>query len=239
MGNKITHLPLLDLRHLASLDELKSVEEIAFIGTILLSNRLKDNIYSISMHHVGSVVTVPSDKNVKLVTGSTRIGGAFLENAGGDPDALLLVVGEMVVTSPFAKVGYSSVIVTGELFAPKASESVLAQAISQLNGELYFYEREPLVLTGRDWFGHEFFACLEEPVTLILRGDFQIEADVSPDLLREKVAAVYLWGNVQTVSSSQSSVLLARTVVKYGDIRPEQASEQATGQATGQATEQA
>lgn len=227
MSRKITHLPLLDLRHLESLDELKSMEEIAFIGTILLSDKMKDNIYGIPMHHVGSVVTVPSDKNVKLVTGSMKVGGAFLENAGGDAEALLLVVGELLVTSPFAKVGYSSVIVTGEVFAPKASESVLAEAVSQLYGEMYFYEREPRVFTGRDSFGREFFECLEEPVTLVLRGDFQIDADVTPDLLREKVAALYLWGNVQTSTSSQASVLLARSAVKYGDIRTEQAPEQA------------
>lgn len=216
---KITHLGLLDLRHLRSVDELRHVTEIAYVGTILLSDQLEGSINSIPMHHVGSIVTIPSDMKVKLLTGDLKLQGDFLENANGDPEETLLVTGGLMITSPFQKVGYKSLILTGEIFAPKECTHVLTSSISQLYGELHFYENEPRMFYGRDRFGHDFFSYLKKPVTLFLRGEFSIEADVSPELLQEKVSEVFLWGNVQTADSKQASLLLALTAVKYGDIR--------------------
>ena len=216
---KITHLGLLDLRHLRSIDELNNITGISHVGTILLSDQLEGSINSIPMHHVGSVVTILSTMKVKVLTGDVKLRGDFLENASGDPEEILLVTGGLMLTTPFQKVGYKSVILTGEIFAPKACEQVLTSSISQFYGELHFYEHEPRLFTGQDQFGHDFFFYLKKPVSLFLRGVFSIEADVSPELLHEKVAEVYLWGNIQTADSKQASLLLALTALKYGDIR--------------------
>lgn len=216
---KITHLGLLDLRHLRSVDELTDVSGISHVGTILLSDQLEGSINRIPMHHVGSIVTVPLDMKVKLLTGDLKLRGEFLENANGDPNETLLVTGGLMITSSFQKVGYKSLILTGEIFAPKECEYILTSSVSQLYGELHFYESEPRIFTGQDQFGHDFFSYLKKPVTLFLRGEFTIEADVSPELLQEKVSEVFLWGNVQTADSKLSSLLLALTTVKYGDIR--------------------
>jgi hypothetical protein len=110
-------------------------------------------------------------------------------------------------------------ILTGEIFAPKECEHTLTSSISQLYGELFFYAHEPRMFSGQDRFGHDFFAYLKQPVTLFLRGEFSIEADVTRELIQEKVSEVYLWGSVQTADSKQASLLLALTALKYGDIR--------------------
>ncbi|WP_274365881.1 hypothetical protein [Paenibacillus thermotolerans] len=220
---KITHLGLLDLRHLRSVEELHNVTEISHVGTILVSDQLDGSINSIPMHHVGSIVTIPSDLKVKLLTGDVKLRGDFLENASGDPDETLLVTGVLMITSPFQKVGYKSLILIGEIFAPKECEHLLTSSISQMCGELYFYESEPKIFTGQDRFDHDFFSYLKKPVTLFLRGDFIIEADVTPELLQEKVTELYLWGNVQTADRKQASLLLALTALKYGEIRAVQA----------------
>lgn len=220
---KISHLGLLDLRHLRSVDELENVTEISHVGTILVSDQLEGSINSIPMHHVGSIVTIPVDMKVKLLTGDLKLRGEFLENANGDPDETLLVTGGLMITSPFQKVGYKSLILTGEIFAPKECEHILTSSISQLYGELFFYAHEPRMFSGQDRFGHDFFTFLKQPITLFLRGEFSIEADVTPELLQEKVSEVYLWGNVQTADSKQASLLLALTSLKYGDIRAVQA----------------
>ncbi|AIQ54771.1 hypothetical protein [Paenibacillus sp. FSL R7-0331] len=216
---KITYLGLLDLRHLRSVDELRNVTEISYVGTILISDQLEGSIHNIPMHYVGSVVSIPSDMKVKVLSGDLKLHGDFLENEGGDPEETLLVTGGLIITSPFQKVGYKSLILTGEIFAPKECEYVLTSSISQLYGELHCYESEPRMFSGQDRFGHDFFFYLKKPVTLILRGEFSIEADVSPELLHEKVSEVFLWGNVQTADSKQASLLLALTALKYGDIR--------------------
>jgi hypothetical protein len=57
-GN-ITHMGLLDLRHLNSIDELANVKEIAYVGTILIPERLQSSIAGIPMHHIGSIVAIP------------------------------------------------------------------------------------------------------------------------------------------------------------------------------------
>ena len=131
---KITHLGLLDLRHLRSVDELKNVTGISHVGTILLSDQLEGSINRIPMQYVGSIVTIPSDMKVKLLTGDLKLRGDFLENANGDPDETLLVTGGLMITSPFQKVGYKSLILTGEVFALKECEHILTSSISQLYG---------------------------------------------------------------------------------------------------------
>jgi hypothetical protein len=219
---KITHMGLLDLRHLRSIDELANVTRISHIGTILVSDQLQGSINRIPMNHVGSILTLPADMKVKLLTGDLKLSGDFLENANGDPDETLLIVGTLMITSPLRKIGYKSLILTGELVAPKGSEPILTSAISQLIGELYFYADEPRLFTGQDRFGSDFFQYLKQPVTLFLRGEFSIEPDVTPELLQAKVSEVFLWGNIRTANSKQAALLLALAAVKYGDILVEQ-----------------
>lgn len=216
---KITHLNLLDLRHLRSIDELANITEISHVGTILISDQLEGSINSIPMHHVGSIVTIPSDIKVKILTGDLKLRGDFLENVNGDSDETLLIAGGLMITSPIEKIGYTSLILTGEIFAPIECEHILTSSISQFYGDLYFYENEPRIFSGQDRFGYDFFSYLKKPVTLFLRGDFSIEADVTSELLQEKVSKVYLWGNIQTADSKQASILLALAALKYGDIR--------------------
>lgn len=189
---KVSHLGLLDLRHLRSVEELANVTGISHVGTILVSDHLEGSINSIPMHHVGSIVILPVELKVKLLTGDLKLGGEFLENTGGNPDETLIVTGGLTITSPFQKIGYHSLILTGEIIAPKVCEHTLVSSISQLYGELFFYTQEPRMFSGQERFGHDFFAYLKQPVTLFLRGDFIIEADVTPELLQEKVSEVYL-----------------------------------------------
>ncbi len=216
---KITHLGLLDLRHLRSVEELANVTEISHVGTILVSEQLDGSISNIPMHHVGSIVTIPAEMKVKLLTGDLKLRGEFLENANGNPDETLIVAGGLMITSPFQKVGYKSLILTGEIFAPKECEHELTASLSQLYGELFLYTHEPRMFSGDDLFGREFFAYLKQPVTMFLRGDFVIEADVPLELLQEKVSEVYLWGSIQTANRKQAALLLTLTTLKYGDIR--------------------
>lgn len=219
----ITHMGLLDLRHLNSVDELANVKEIAYVGTILIPERLQGNIAGIPMHHIGSIVAIPDGMKITVLSGDVKLRGEFLEHKSGDPDETLLVSGELTITSPFVQVGFKSIIVTGELFAPKPCEPALAASISQLYGEVHFYSHEPRMFTGQDRFGSDFFTYLKQPVSLFLRGEFAIEDDVSPELLHEKVAELYLWGSIRTADRKQAGLLQAVTALKYGDISPERA----------------
>ncbi len=218
----ITHLGLLDLRHLRSIEEMANVTRISHVGTILVSDQLEGSINRIPMNHVGSILTVPADMQVKLLTGDLKLGGEFLANANGDPDETLLVVGTLMITSQVQAIGFKSLMLTGELFAPKGCESIVTSAISKLIGELHFYADEPRVFTGQDHFTSDFFQYLKQPVSLILRGEFSIDSDVSIELLQAKVSEVLLWGNIRTANRKQASLLLALAAVKYGDIIVEQ-----------------
>jgi hypothetical protein len=218
----ITHLGLLDLRLLRSIDELANVTRISHVGTILVSDQLEGSINRIPMNHVGSILTIPSDMKVKLLTGDLRLGGDFLANASGDPEETLLIVGTLMITSPVQAIGFKTIMLTGELFAPKCCESIVTSAISKLIGELYFYAGEARVFTGQDHFTSDFFEYLKQPASLILRGEFRIDLDVTIELLQAKVSEVFLWGDIRTANRKQASLLLALAAVKYGDIVAEQ-----------------
>jgi hypothetical protein len=54
---------------------------------------------------------------------------------------------------------------------------------------------------------------------MILEGDFIIEADVTPELLQEKVSEIILTGNLQAEDKKLVPLLLALTSEKRGEIK--------------------
>lgn len=142
----------------------------------MLSDQLEGSINSIPMHFVKSIITVPSDMKVKLLSGDVKLKGEFLENIDGDPEETLLVTGELMVTTAFQKVGYKSVILAGEIFAPKVCEHTLTSSISQWHGEAFFYSGEP-----------KFFVYLKQRKT----GSETEASELSGDISEQIMQALY------------------------------------------------
>jgi hypothetical protein len=146
----------------------------------------------------GQVVYYPYTPGaaVHVLCGSTRITGAELANTRGQPTDILVAVGQLVIVGAIASVGYELVVAVGHIVAPREYESALAGRLSALGGQIVFSAAPARLFNGKDSFSAAFFELLDDPTTLVLDGKFAIEADVSAELLKRKVAEIVLNGKI-------------------------------------------
>ncbi|MBO0992811.1 hypothetical protein [Bacillus sp. SD088] len=219
LSGKIGAVPVVDLRNMKSVDELRNITRISAVGAILLSDTFQGTLASIPMNSVGTVIRLPDEGKVNQIGGTMKLGGEFLENQGADGSDILLVTGELLITSPPKKFGYKQLIVVGQLFIPRESMSVVTPFITQSSGEIIAYDHHnPRLLMGGGQLGREFFEYMKKPITLILMGEFIIEKDVDAQLLQEKVTEIILMGVLKTVDKKLIPILTALTEEQMGTI---------------------
>lgn len=138
-AREITNVGVLDLSGMESPDALDGVRKITNVGVILVPQPLLQKLSTIPMTNVGTTIPVPAGAKLKAFTGETILSGDALANSDGSPDDVLIVTGELAITSPVTKVGYGQFIATGEVIAPEGSEAALGAGITRLTGELTYY----------------------------------------------------------------------------------------------------
>lgn len=219
LKGRISSVAVLDLRRMKSVDELRGITRISSVGVILLSDTFQGTLAGIPMSSVGSVVTLPESGKVNQIGGTMKLGGEFLESPGADGSDILLVTGELLITSPPTKFGYKQLIVVGQLFVPRGSVHVLTPFITQSSGEIIAYDhRNPRLFMGQGRFGREFFDYLQEPITMILMGEFVIESDVGSELIREKVTEIIQMGVLKAADKKLVPILTALAVEQLNMI---------------------
>jgi hypothetical protein len=166
----------------------------------------------------GSVDFYPyaEGQEVRVSTGQLRAGGEVLANPGGGADDILVVAGQLIVAGPVAKVGYRRVVVAGQVLAPRDSQPVLGPAVI-VKGQLVWYTGQPRFFLGTERFGRSFFELLDQPLHLALVGRFEIDPDVPPALLRDKVEEITLVGKL-IAPRGLVGVLQLLTTERIGEI---------------------
>ena len=166
----------------------------------------------------GSVDYYPyaEGQEIRVSTGQVRADGELFANPTGGPDDVLVVAGQLIVTGPVAKLGYRRVVVAGQMLAPRDSQKLLGPATA-VKGQLLWYTGQPRFFVGKERFGRSFFELLDRPLTLALVGSFEIDPDVPPELLRDKVAEIVLMGKL-IAPSQLVGVLQLLTTEKLGVI---------------------
>ncbi|SDT52718.1 hypothetical protein SAMN05444162_4779 [Paenibacillaceae bacterium GAS479] len=216
LKGRISAVSVLDLRRMKSVEELSNITAIQAVGTILLSDSFQGLIASIPMKAVGSIISLPEGSKVNQIGGTLKVGGEFLENASADGSDILFVSGELIITSPPTRFGYRQLIVVGQLFIPRGSESILTPFITQSSGEIIPYDHHnSRFFMGQGRFDREFFECLKKPITLILNGTFVIESDVSKELILEKVTEIVQMG-LLTADKKLLTILTVLAVEQLG-----------------------
>ncbi|HTE71403.1 MAG TPA: hypothetical protein VK942_22070 [Actinomycetes bacterium] len=155
-------------------------------------------------------------QDIKVSTGQLRASGPVLANPTGGPDDILVVAGQLIVTGPVAKVGYRRIVVAGQVLAPQDSQPVLGPAVI-VKGQLIWYTGEPRFFVGKERFGRSFFDLLDQPLSLALVGRFEIDPEVPPELLREKVEQITLVGKM-VAPAQLVGLLQVLTTEKVGEI---------------------
>jgi len=166
----------------------------------------------------GSVDYYPAaeGQEVKVSTGQLRASGEVLANPNGGPDDILVVAGQLIVTGPVTKVGYRRIVVAGQVLAPVDSQPVLGPVMI-VKGQLVWYTGQPRFFVGKERFERSFFELLDRPLSLALVGSFEIDPDVPPALLREKVEEITLVGKL-VAPRQLVGVLQLLTTEKVGKI---------------------
>jgi hypothetical protein len=276
LPHEIRQVAVLDLTGATAGESLVGVTRIVNVATILASESLLPRLSSIPMENVATIVPVPDGSQIRLMTGQVVLSGEALENADGQEDAVLLVLGQLVVTSPVKRVGYKQLIVAGQILAPTGSETGLGAGLTRMSGqvqyypypedanvrvitgptrmtaadlanptgdpsdvlvsvgqlvisdvpehvgfarvvsvgqvlvptgsqaalagrvigEVFYYSAPTRIFDGKETFYGAFFELLDEPITLVLDGKFYFDEDVSPQVLKEKVAAIAFDGKL-------------------------------------------
>ncbi|MGH3094970.1 MAG: hypothetical protein ACRDMV_03090 [Streptosporangiales bacterium] len=135
----IQDLPLLDLSHAATAEDLAHIRLIEDVAVVVVPEHLTTALTRIPMREVASVIPVAKGARVRTHTGSLRIGGDGLADPGGDNEALV-VTGALIVTSPVERVGFRQIFVTGLVLAPRGSESAVGTALTRVTGSVIYYD---------------------------------------------------------------------------------------------------
>src|SRR5215216_7005158 len=134
----ISNVGVLDLTGMKSTGELAGIGSISRVGIVLVPETLMSGLLAVPMEKVGATVPVPTGENVKLVTGQMKTTGEALADLGREED-VLVVAGQLLVSTPVERVGYSEMIVAGQVYAPEGSEGALTTGISRLTGQVFYY----------------------------------------------------------------------------------------------------
>lgn len=217
-GITLENMGVLDLSQKKSGD-LSGISLIQNIGLILAPHSLTDALLHIPQRNIGTTVILPDTQaKVKILSGVLTLSGEVFANNSGSSDDVLVITGQIIITSPIEKVGYNEVIVAGQLIAPKKIEAALASAISRMSGQIAYYNAEtPRLFMGNDKFSKEFFELVEDKMAMMIIGNCEIESDVEISLLKQKISEVILIGEL-SVPKALLPLLQMLTITNLGKI---------------------
>ncbi|HEY1294856.1 MAG TPA: hypothetical protein VGJ60_17385 [Chloroflexota bacterium] len=139
-GREIRNVALLDLTGAQAGDALDGVTRISNVATILVPESLLPKLSSIPMDRVAATIPVADGRRARVMAGQIMLSGEALAGTRGDPDdEMLVVAGQLVVTSPVTQVRYRELVVLGQAVAPTGSETALGAALTRLSGKVVYY----------------------------------------------------------------------------------------------------
>lgn len=103
------------------------------------------------------------------------------------------------------------------LLCPSSLRSILAKKCDLLETKAVFYEGTLWLVTAKEQLGATRFKYLEGKATLVVEGKLEIDADVEPDILAERLEKVYNFGKI-TCTPGQRDALESRIALNEGKI---------------------
>ncbi|RCW41495.1 hypothetical protein [Paenibacillus prosopidis] len=217
-GTTIENMGVLDLIEMKP-EDLGAVSLIQNVGLILAPESLVGALMKIPQKNVGLTVTLPSTTGkIKLLSGQFTVNGEVFANRLGSPEDILVVTGQIIITSTIETVGFKEVIVAGQLIAPKKAESGLVAAVTRMTGQVAYYTAEtPRLFVGEDTFSKAFFDFIDDKLAMVFVGSFEFESDVDAALLKQKVSEIVVIGELKA-PKELIPILQYLASVKLGSI---------------------
>lgn len=212
---KISDVGMLDLRYAKTPEDLAGITSISDVGAILIPEHLTGALARIGISDVGGVVAVPQDCKVSCMTGQVQLSAASL--AAGDPDTILLIVGQVFILGEITSVGYKEVRAFGQIFAPRAGQDIFAAKLTQMTGQVIYVPSEPRIFMGDESIGGEYLDLLPEPTTVVVLGSLTFDASATKESVKKKLLEIVLLGTI-TAPQALVPLLQVLTKVKMGEI---------------------
>lgn len=195
-------------------------KRIHVIGEVLAPRGSESALGPALAGSTGSVSYYPykQAQDIKVLSGQVRLSSAMLANQSGQPDDILIVAGQIVVTGVPEIVGYRRVIASGQVALPTAARDVLEPAL-EVQGQVVWYTGDdPRVFFDDVSLGMDFFRLLDHAVSLVVFGDLTITAGGTDAMLLEKVSGIALLGDA-TVPPELVGAVQVLTTDAFGTIR--------------------
>lgn len=138
-GREIRNVALLDLTGAEAATALDGVTRISNVATILAPESLLARLSSIPMENVAATVPVPEGTRTRVFSGQITLGGDALAGSDADHHEVLVAAGQLILTSPVTRVGYTDLILLGQVIAPTGSETALGAVSRRLSGQVLYY----------------------------------------------------------------------------------------------------
>jgi hypothetical protein len=195
-------------------------DRISVVGSVLAPRGSESALGPALAGGSGAVSYYPyaEGQDIKVLTGQVRLSGAVLANTAGQPDDVLIVAGQAVVTGPVSTMGYRLVVVAGQVAAPAAARQLLEPRLLVQGQVLWYRAEEPRAFFDDIELGPDFFRVLDRPVSLVLFGDLTVAAGVTEAALREKVVDLAGFGDM-TAPAGLVGVVQALATDVFGTIR--------------------
>jgi hypothetical protein len=152
LAGVIADVAMLDLTAMSSAEDLADITMIKDVAMVVVPESLMAAVVGIPMDDVAMVVPVPGGTEVRTHTGSLVMGGEALASPDAE-NAVLLVMGTLILTSPVQRVTYRQIVVMGLVLAPHGSEAALGVGLTRVTGSVDFYPyaegQEVKVSTGQ------------------------------------------------------------------------------------------
>ena len=211
----IKDMGILNLLSAKTAEDLKGITSISGVGVILIPEHLAIEVTTLPMHGVGTVAAIPVGDNINLHVGQFSLPGEAL--AAGDPEKILVLVGQIFITSVVQSVGYEGIHAVGQIFATRGSESALLAKLIHSNGQVFYLPSNPRTVMGDESIGAEFLELLPEPTPFVIMGSLTIEKEVSVELLKSKISEIVLMGQLR-VPKTLLALAQVLTKDKMGEI---------------------
>jgi hypothetical protein len=195
-------------------------KRVAVVGSVLAPRGSEQALGPALAGGVGSVTyyRYTEGQDFRALTGQVKLSGATLANPAGQPDDVLVVAGQTVLTGPVTTVGYAQVIVVGQFIAPKASRDLLEPRM-QVAGQVAWYDSDdPRMIFDETRLGPDFFRLLDHPVSLLVFDDLSIAPGVTETMVRDKITDILLFADV-TAPAELVGQLQVLVTDAYGTIR--------------------
>jgi hypothetical protein len=193
---------------------------ISVIGSVMAPRGSEGQLGHVLGGGVGGVLYYHyvEGQDFKMLSGQVKLSGAMLANPAGRPDDLLIAAGQVVVTSPVTTVGFSEVIIAGQLAGPAGSRDMLEPRVQAQGQSGWYRSPDPRIFVEDARLGPDYFRLLDRPVSLVVFGDLAIAPGVTEAMLREKVSDVVLFGDI-TAPAGLVPVLQVLATDAFGTIQ--------------------